>query len=170
MGIHGLFGFCYKGKYYIVYNAYDSHPSRLGNDLLMEIKKAIDAGILDDWKKKIRRIIVVVPGDAPTPEQIRDLEPYKNLEVSRRKNSDWYCLLHKCQGSFERVLNSGYIENSNGYLNVNTRPTVNLFHEYLYILDFDRETFGCWSNVGQEAIYPLSRLPEDVTAFLDEDN
>ena len=168
MGTRGLFGFCYKGKYYIIYNHYDSYPQGLGNNLLKEIKKAIDAGLLNDWKEKIQGLVIIVPGDIPTPEQIIAMEPYTNLSLGWDQPT-WYCYLHKCQGSFERVLSSGYIDNSDGIQNVNTRPILDLFLEYLYILNFDDQTFGCWSNDGQEAIFPLSDLPADLTNLFEED-
>lgn len=44
MGTSGLFGFVYNGKYYVVYNHYDSYPDGLGQDIINEIKKMLDGG------------------------------------------------------------------------------------------------------------------------------
>lgn len=41
MGTRGLFGFYYKGKYYLCYNHFDSYFSYLGKNLIREIIKMI---------------------------------------------------------------------------------------------------------------------------------
>lgn len=63
---------------------------------------------------------------------MRALESYTNLEVSGQTTSDWYCLLRECQGSSKRVLDSGYIDNSNGYQDVQI-SFMNIFTSWMLV-------------------------------------
>lgn len=53
MGTRGLFGFYYNGKFYVVYNQYDSYRSILGVNIINEIKKVIENGNFEEWKIQI---------------------------------------------------------------------------------------------------------------------
>jgi len=92
MGTRGFFAFHYKGKYYVMYNQFDSRPSGLGTDLLREIKSAIDNGTLDEWKAKLEALVIVNEDDISTPEQIEQLALYTDLGVSNQSTDYWYCL------------------------------------------------------------------------------
>ena len=128
MGTRGKFGFFYKGKYYICYNNYDSYPSSLGVHLILELIRAD----LDEWIKLLENITEVSEDIKPTPEDIEKLEKYTDLTVSDESTEDWYCLLKMTQGSFYRVLHSGYMEN------VHDVPKD---EEYIYVLDLDEKVF-----------------------------
>ena len=138
MGTRGLFGFYYKGKYYLVYNNWDSYPDGLGHDLLREIKYALENNLLDDWIQMLIVSKVVSDDINPTEEDIKKLEKYTDLTVDNRSTMNWYCLTRKCQGSFVSVLESGYIYTDADYEN---KLTGDIFVEYSYVLDFDNMRF-----------------------------
>ncbi len=127
MGTRGKFGFFYKGKYYMCYNHYDSYPRELGVKLILEITRAD----FDEWIKLLENIKEVSEDVKPTPEDIEKLEKYTDLTVSGQSTDDWYCLLRLTQGSFFRVLNSGYMENVSSDMD----------EEYVYVLDLDNRVF-----------------------------
>jgi len=59
MGTRGLFGFRYKGRYYLMYNHWDSYFSGLGVKLLQEIKDAIDNGTFTQWIELFKSVTIV---------------------------------------------------------------------------------------------------------------
>lgn len=131
MGTRGLFGFFYKGKYYVIYNHWDSYPSGLGADVVKELKNAIKDGGLERWIELLIQIKVVDESIPPTVEDIKKLAAYTNLKVSRQSTADWYCLLRDCQGSINEVLSSGYL------LNHVDEKGIPCWEEYAYIVNFD---------------------------------
>lgn len=131
MGTRGLFGFYYKGKYYVVYNHFDSYPSSLG----IEVIKQLMIADLSKWKEMLENIKVVSLENGPNPTEadVEALKKYTNLSVSSQDENDWYCLLRDCQGSMKEVLESGYLLNT---VDENGDP---LFEEYAYIWNFDTD-------------------------------
>ena len=98
MGTRGLFGFYYKGKYYVVYNQFDSYPSGLGVDIVEQIKCAMETGVFLQWPTKLENIKVINPDSPhPTAEDIKNLTIYTDLRVSDQSTLDWYCLVLNCQ-------------------------------------------------------------------------
>lgn len=146
MGTRGLFGFHYKGKFYVAYNHFDSYPDGLGNDIIKEIKKAISNGTFESWKLKLENIKCIDEETPPTTEDIQKLKPYTDLNVSTASTSDWYCLLRKCQGSLELILESGYLNN---HVKKDGKP---YFQEFAYIVNFDTQKldFYCGSKLSKE--------------------
>jgi len=134
MGTRGYFGFYYKGKYYLIYNHFDSYFSGLGVNLINEILKAIENGELENWKTKLDNIVEVKEG-YPISGDTEKLNKYSDFTVSSKSRTDWYCLLRKCQGSFEKVLDSGYVLNEGS----KEKLTGDIFIEYSYVLDFDND-------------------------------
>ncbi|SNW62242.1 Hypothetical protein ORPV_338 [Orpheovirus IHUMI-LCC2] len=152
MGTRGLFGFVYKGKYYVAYNHYDSYPDYLGQLILDEIKAMLKCGSFDEWLEMAKRIKVV--GNVnPTAEDINLLKEYTDLSVSRQSTDDWYCLLRKCQGSLKNVLESGYILN---HVEEDGSPC---FEEYAYLLNFDNKTFDFYEGSVLVGQYQFNNLP-----------
>jgi hypothetical protein len=84
MGTLGLFGFVYKGKYYLAYNHFDSYPSGLGIYLINELISAIKNNQLGNWIKMLENIKVIYELDniVPTEEDIKKLEPYTDLSAN----------------------------------------------------------------------------------------
>ena len=155
MGTRGLFGFYYKGKYYVVYNHFDSYPSGLGVDIVNELKWAIKAGKLDEWIALLEKIKIIDYDMKPTAEDIEKLKPYTDLRVSSQSTLDWYCLLRHCQGSLESVLNSGYLLNA-----VNSTGNPN-WEEYAYIVNFDTKKLDFYISDRLEESFELdvAKLP-----------
>jgi len=110
------------------YNHYDSYPSYLGVHLILEILKAD----LDEWIKLLEDMKEISDDMKPTAEDVAKLEKYTDLNVSSKSTEDWYCLLRLAQGSFQHVLNAGYMENVEG---------CEMGEEYVYVLDLDKKEF-----------------------------
>ena len=132
MGTRGLFGFHYKGKYYLIYNHSDSYPEALGADLVNQIKQAIKSGLLEEWKNKVLEL-EDIKGTVPTKKQIKFLET-TTLYLGDN-TTDWYRLLHDTQGSLQNMLNAKYFES---YTNDYSKPRViDTDIEYYYVLNLD---------------------------------
>lgn len=156
MGTRGLFGFLYKGRYYMVYNQFDSYPEGLGRDLVMEIQN----GRMDEWIELLTKLkVVFAAGPAPTREDIEKLAPYTDLCVSECSTDDWYCLTRQCQGSFIHVLESGYLLSYLPRDKMETGLVSDMWIEYQYILDFDHNQFIVRSDEEEEQVFSLDNLP-----------
>jgi hypothetical protein len=139
MGTHGLFGFYHKGKYYMVYNHWDSYPDGLGNQLIDEILAAIKNGTFDEWPKKLENLKIINEDiGVPTEDDIKKLSKYTYLGVSNGNTCDWYCLLRNCQGSLIEVLESGYL--------LNCCPSGEMYESYAYVVNFDTGCFDFYIN------------------------
>ena len=152
MGTRGLFGFYYKGYYYVVYNHCDSYPSGLGAQIVEEIKQAIKDGSFKDWYSLIEKIRIV-NGTEPTTLDIQNLKKYTNLNVSTQSENDWYCLLRECQGSLKAVLESGYLMN---HVNNKGNP---IFQEYGYLVNLDTNQFDYYVKDSKKQSYDFNNLP-----------
>ena len=154
MGTRGLFGFYYKGNYYVVYNHLDSYPSGLGVNIVEEIKKEIENGNFNNWITIIGKIKVVDDQIEPTNEDINNLKKFTNLFVSNSDTSDWYRLLRNCQGSLCNILESGYI------LNHVDKTGYPLFEEYGYIVNFDTNKLDFYIWGQKTDSYNFDQLPD----------
>jgi len=139
MGTRGLFGFFYKGKYYLVYNHLDSYPLGLGADLIGELRTAD----FEAWKAMLDKIIVVTEATIVTPEDIQRLSSYTDLTVSQQSTRDWYGLLRGCQGSYIKVLQSGYLLQAREDL---TDIEKDLMIEYVYVANLDIMFFEIYAH------------------------
>jgi hypothetical protein len=164
MGTRGLFGFYYKGKYYLIYNHFDSYKEYLGKNLVNEIKAAIENETLSSWISMLENIIVInenVP--KPNENDMVEIITYYSLEnipVDSQKiyqmKHDWYSILYPCQGSFIRVLRSGYLLNEDA----TDQLTGDIFIEHSYIINFDTNEFHYYKHNGKHKIYNLNSLPK----------
>ena len=165
MGTRGLVCFRYKGKLYRVYIQWDAYPEGVGQVLLDELHAVIKAGKLEEWKEKLEKIVVLNNDDNPDPEIVEALRPYWTDALLKERSifdgtdyNRYYWYSHKCQGSFTRILESGYLLDH-----------VSDDAEYSYILDFDQELFICivgsTDNEKDEYTlrYPLNELPEEIS-------
>ena len=144
MGTRGLFGFYYKGKYYVAYNHFDSYPDGLGAAVVAELRRAVRENRLAEWIQLLEQLKVISPKVPPTAEDIEKLRPYTDLSVSGQSTKDWYCLLRKCQGSLEETLKSGYIDNN---VDAQGRPDWK-YLEYGYIVNFDTQKLDFYISEG----------------------
>lgn len=153
MGTRGLFGFYYKGKYYLAYNHWDSYPTGLGANIVEQIKEAIREGSFEQWTKLLDNIVIVDMSKEPTEEDIKKLSKYTNLGASSQSTSDWYCLLRNCQGSLQSVLDSGYLMN---HVDDEGCPC---FEEYAYVVNFDTNRFDVYVGAKKVESYEFTKLP-----------
>jgi hypothetical protein len=70
MATRGLFGFFYKGKYYVVFNHFDSYPEGLGRKIVKELKEALKDGLIR-WIQLLSQIKIINAFDG-----------YKRIEYS----------------------------------------------------------------------------------------
>lgn len=143
MGTRGLMVIKCDNKLHNFYNGYDSYPDGLGYDLLSEINYFLfddyEAGI-GCLKQKTRNLIPINPDIPPTPQQIKWCEEYLNLSVSSQSNDDWYCLLRETQGSIKNSLDARFYHDRADF------AEDNLFCEWSYIIDLDKEEFRAYND------------------------
>lgn len=163
MGTRGLFGFYYKGKFYVVYNHSDSYESGLGAAVAREIAAAGPEGIAE-WKAAFDNgeiVVVSEDGDRkPTPEDVARLAPYTDTSVSFGSLDDWYVLARRCQGSIVRVIESGYLVN---HADDKGRP---LWQVHGYIVDLDHNEFKHYIG---ETMARARRLDKVTATMFDDD-
>ncbi len=109
------------------YNRFDSYPSWLETILILEIIH-VD---LDEWIKLLENIKEVSDEIKPTSEEIKKLEKYTDLSYGGSPEA-WENLLRRTQGSFYRVLHSGYMVNVHD---------VDVSEDFIYVLDLDNKEF-----------------------------
>jgi hypothetical protein len=141
MGTNGLFGFILHNIKYLIYVQYDAH--NLYDDLTKEIyiiMKHYENNIVS-VKEAFQKLKIVTENDSPNDEDIEktkyfqsltvglvpDAEPLDllkadgdckrlhNLNIGEKSSQKWYCLLRECQGSFIKVLESGYVLQAEPY-------------------------------------------------------
>ena len=165
MGTRGLVCFKYKGKYYCIYNHWDSYFEGLGLDLVNEIKAAIKDGTFDEWKNMLEKCKIIDENENPTYDDIEKLKDVTDLKVSSQSTSDWYCLLRNTHGSFIKPLEVGYLKLHN--LNLNTLSPCDLFIEYTYLLNLDVNTFTPCAY-GKSHDFNALDIPDDWMSYLKE--
>jgi hypothetical protein len=150
----GAIGFRIDKKEYLAYNHFDSYPEGLGQKVFDFLTKYYKQwGILYAELKTLR--LIELGKEYPTKWDIKRLSPTTDLGVSDQSTQDWYCLLRKAQGDFEKYLEVGYFPLDGS-----------VDEEYAYIIDLDAlflEIHGCDTlNNGNpikivfEDIYPES--------------
>jgi hypothetical protein len=145
-----LLGFYYKNKYYVAYQESNGEPCQLGKNVVSEIKEVILNDQLEEWKKQFHELTVVNDLVQPILQDIENLKPFTDLEVSRCSENDWYCLTYKCKGSLQKILDSKYLYN---YVNENWFP---YFQDYAYILNFDCDMLDFYEDSLVKKSYYLS--------------
>lgn len=165
MGTRGLYGFKYKGKYYIYYSHCDSYFSGLGKQLWKELREMLNDGELEEWLELIEAIKVVEEDDIPTEEDIENCEDFTDLTVSTRSAYDWYCLLYKTQGKLKDTINAGYVvvKNKNDVDDIG-KCCSGYDVSYVYLIDFDNEKFEA-SYYDEDINIPFSFIKRSPEAF-----
>jgi hypothetical protein len=174
MEIHGLFGFCYRGKLYLTCSHHDSHPSSLGTNLLNELKEAIRNRTFAIWINLFLELTIVTDENIPSLFDIRRLQPYTKFSNGVM---NWYNLTYKCQGSFNQLLQSKYLYSYDIYNLHLSRNEISLIDkrfpfdriniQYIYILNFDSNTFEYGPHFRPTHIYLVKNLPKNLDIFIE---
>ena len=127
MDTKGFFGFILHGIRYLIY--VENNADNLYDELAEEICIIIHYyRNIEEVKNAFQKLKIVTENDTPSDEDIENTQYFHKLTISDR--SSWHCLLSKCQGSFIKVLESGYLLHSNEkYL-----------YGYIFIWNLDEDT------------------------------
>ena len=143
MGTRGFIVLICNTKIIVVYNHFDSYPDGLGSIVIRDLNNLLKQYSMDQLKELIDKLKIVSDSVPPTESEKELLSKYANLTVNKRTLDDWYCLLHKCQGSLIKILESEYadspilsIEELDDYIK-------NSWVNYTYTLNFDTNEFFC---------------------------
>lgn len=145
MGTRGLFGFRYKGKYYLIYNHWDSYYSHLGNKLLKEIKLMILENRFNEWVKKFSEL---------------------NIKFEHEDPIDENEIIYEQEQSFELLLNTNktiIIEEE--YKNYNF--DFDIFIEYIYVCNFDKKCFEIYEHNIKKKEYYIE-IPDNLEDDIEE--
>lgn len=143
MGKRGLIVLVCKGKLIAMYNHWNSYPQHLGAVLVSQLQELFKKYSMEQIREIISNLKIIYSNTKiePTDEEIKSLSKYADESVRSRKLTDWYVLLRNCQGSLLKTFESGYALSEEIY-NLKDCST-DLFIEYVYILNFDDDTFKC---------------------------
>lgn len=159
MSTHGLFGFCYKSKYYMVFNEYCSYyRDGLGECLLNEIKEMCSNNQLEIWIKNFLNLKIVSEKDTPSNEDIQYLLK-NNIDIPStlctNMVKDWSTILNKVNASYKKILECGHIFIDSEYNKGETIGNDSSI-EYIYVLDFDNLTYnGYFGDSKPQIIFDL---------------
>ena len=155
MGTRGYIIYLIRNKIFYQYNHWDSYPSGLGADLTQCIIDLLKKYTYEELIEMLYNLNDVCADSTPTPEEIEKLEQYSDATVSSQKLTEWYVLLRKCQGRLDLTLESGYIL-SNKFDKMEDCKC-DLFIEYVYLLDFNNDTFYC----NRHCVGKISDMPKN---------
>jgi hypothetical protein len=163
MGTRGLSGFVADGKWFSMYNHFDSYPSGLGNDVLNFCKTVKD---WDAVKVRVLKVKLVDNKYKPSKQLIAKYSKFANLSVDRQTTEEWYCLLRELQGVgiLEKVADGtvGHMIDGQDFI------TDSLFCEWAYLIDLDKMTLNVYQ--GFQKTPPIGTpLPNGILPEKDDD-
>ena len=97
-----------------------------------------------------------------TEDFVKDYMKYYDDSVGYGRPDNYYSLLRKCQGSYKKVLESGY-----ALIDPNATFANDLWIEYAYMLDLDKKRFHIVHNKVTK-IYNFDEL-KNVYEFTESD-
>lgn len=179
MSTRAVLGFAVDGEEKIGYNAVNSYPAGLGNEILTWLR-SVD---LNEIKAKARTLEIVNPKTTPSLEQIAKYKEYATSRITGGSPSDWYVLLRDLQGNLEGTLEVGVMLDGTAEVE---------FAHYGYVIDFDTDSLEVYGISHESnkygrfprqklaglkgsfiypmsllATYPLAELPENFDNFQD---
>lgn len=175
MSTRAVFGFAVDGEEKIGFNAVNSYPAGLGNEILTWLR-SVD---INEVREKAKNLQLVNSETTPTLEQIAKYKNYATGRITGGSPSDWYVLLRELQGDLEETLEAGVI--------LDGTDAVEGAH-YGYVIDLDINAFEVYGISHQSnrygrfprrklagigatkfiypmsllATYPLNDLPENL--------
>jgi hypothetical protein len=100
MPTQGLLGFFINGKWYVIFNEFDSYPKvfvclrssslrrltvqGLGANVLKDIKKAHENNSFSKWRDQVPHLTMIDKSIPPTPEQQTQYSAYTNTRHGSR--------------------------------------------------------------------------------------
>jgi hypothetical protein len=155
----GLYGFQYKGNYYVQYYGTDSYPAGLGACLIKDIKIAMDNGQFAQWRDSVGKIKSVKAADCPSDEEVKHILQFSKYSCplfvySSQRLQNWRSLTHGCVDSLSKIIDSGYVINQ---VDERGKP---MFEQYTYIVNFDTDEFDFYWEDERIRSYKLDQLPE----------
>jgi len=142
MPTQGVLGFYLEGRWYVMFNQFDSYPRGLGNNILKDLKKSHHNGSFKKWKNQVPFLKFIDPNVKPTPEEILKYAPYTNLKHHSRSTEDWACVLYKAK-TLSNCLRAGCMIN---HIDAEGKPK---WEQYAYIINFDTEKIDYYYMKGQ---------------------
>lgn len=143
MSTRAVFGFAIEGEEKLGFNAVNSYPAGLGEEILAWLR-SVD---LDEIKEKARSLQLVDPASTPSLEQITQYKTYATTRITGGSLSDWYVLLRELQGDLAEILEVGVI--------LDGTDAIEGAH-YGYVIDFD---------INALEIYGVSHQPNNYGRF-----
>ena len=140
MGTKGFLGIRRNGQNHITYSHFDSYPDALGFDVM----DAVDALLIDrpSFQRKADDLKPV--SGSPTAQDIKHLEPWTDLSVSKQSTADWYCLLRGTQGDLAAILDAGC------YMDVSDQPLDSLRCKWGYLVNLDDDVIEVFRGFQKE--------------------
>ena len=138
MGTRGTIGIRYNNQDKITYNHFDSYPSSLGITIAEEVRN-LD---VEKAKEVFKNIIMLDSDRKATKEEIKTVKEWAkehkekiiDTSVGEQKESDWYCLLRKTQGTLRfHLAGFPYMRDESVFM------ADGLFCEWAYIVNLDTE-------------------------------
>jgi hypothetical protein len=154
MGTRGFIIIKFSNKIITLYNHYDSYPEALGCQLFIELIQLLKKYKIDELISKFETLNIVNDNIDVTEDDIKNLKSYTNLKVSKQSDRDWYCLLHQCQGSIIKVLESGYALDM---------PTFGWI-EYEYIIDLINMKYICKKG-NEEELWNINLSVDELGSY-----
>lgn len=172
MSSRGTYGFYKNGINKLTYNAFDSYPESLGEDMVRFIK----ACSVDELNHIFDSLILIDERLSPTDKQIKECMPWYDSSVSSGSLHDWYCLLRRAQGN-----PMAYRDGLHYMLENNTFIRKSLYCAWGYVVNLDSnileiyngdqkepngnryvcEPEGEYYNCKLIKEYPLGNIPDD---------
>ena len=153
MGTRGYIVIIIKNKIFYSYNHFDSYPSGLGKLLTESLRYLLTTHTYEELIEILYNIKIVFDDSVPSDSEINELKKYADTSVSSESLSEWYCLLRKCQGNLNLIIESGYLL-STKFDNVAECISDNI--DYTYVLNFNENTFTC-NNI---LIADITKIPK----------
>jgi hypothetical protein len=133
MGTYTSCRLIYKGKCFYYYNNIKGDPYNFIIKFLDNIKSLIEKYGMEQFITKVKALKLVSSKDIPTEEDKIVLAPYTKLKFATLNDTNWECLMYKCERNIESIIELGY-----GFDESHFRDCVDCD----YIFDIDTLTVG----------------------------
>ena len=137
MGTRGLIIIVYDGRFIVLYNRYDSDPTKLGRKLVMEMKELLEKHTIIEIKELLNNIKHISGCNNDILPTEDEKEKLKIFSENTNKHNTWLDLLRKCEGSILKIIESGYAIIQDDIKNIENHGYMQIEYEYQLNLDED---------------------------------